>query len=93
MSEYSRSSSRTSLRDVLGEQRLHKSVLGLGSPVRPLTSPEFIKDMPCARDEQGVVLTLSSPSSGAKVTVTSPRTRDRRTLDEVHAQRVGPTSG
>lgn len=58
--EYLLSSSCVPLRDVLGEQRLHKSVLGFGSTVRPLISPEFIKDMPCARDEQGVVLTLSS---------------------------------
>lgn len=57
------------LREVFGELLLSKSALDLGSTVRPLISGS-IKDRPGDRDEQSVFLTLSSPSSGAKVTAT-----------------------
>lgn len=49
------------LREVFRE---HSTCIGC----EPLISPGLIKDIPCDRDGQGVVLTLGSPSSGAKVT-------------------------
>lgn len=44
--------------------------------MRLFISPAFIKDVPSDRGGQGMRLTLSSPSSGAKVTATQCEDQD-----------------